>query len=47
MVYINDYTPLMSIINYYPFSDIFGFLCLFSVVFVPTYIIYYARKYNH
>ena len=46
LVYLNDFTPIMSIFNHYPFSAIMGFLCIFSVIFVPVYIIYYARKFN-
>ena len=44
-IYINDYTPLFSmLIN--SFSTVFGLACLFSIFFVPAYIIYYARKFN-
>ena len=46
LVYINDYTPLLLILRYDPFATITGLLCLFSVFFVPIYIIYYARKFN-
>lgn len=46
LVYINDYTPLLSIFRYYPFSTILNLAALFSVVFVPVYIIYYALKFN-
>ena len=46
LVYINDYTPLLSIFNYYPLSTILGFACLFSLFFVPSYIVYYARKFS-
>ncbi len=47
LVYINDYTPLLSILTYDPFAEITGLLCLFSVIFVPAHIIYYARKFNN
>ena len=44
-IYINDYTPLLDIfVN--SFSTVFALACLFSVFFVPIYIIYYARKFN-
>ncbi|WP_407463373.1 CPBP family intramembrane glutamic endopeptidase [Methanobrevibacter sp.] len=46
LVYINDYTPLLSILYHEPFAEVMGLLCLFSVIFVPVYIIYYARKFN-
>ena len=46
MIYIHDFTPLFSIFDVYPFSDLVGYACLFSVFFVPIYIIYYALKFN-
>lgn len=46
LVYIQDYTPLLSILGYEPFSEFVAFACLFSIIFVPVYIIYYARKFN-
>ena len=47
LVYINNYTPLLSILTSDPFAEITGLLCLFSGIFVPAYIIYYARKFNN
>ena len=46
LVYLNDFTPMMNILLSEPFAGITALLCLFSVVFVPIYIIYYARKYS-
>ena len=46
LIYINDFTNLMSLFSFYPFSTILGLACLFSVAFVPTYIIYYAWKFK-
>ena len=46
LVYIQDYTPLLAILQVEPFSDFVPWACLFSVIFVPAYIIYYARKFN-
>ena len=46
LVYIQDYTPFLAILQYYPFAEIVPWACLFSIIFVPAYIIYYARKFN-
>ena len=46
LIYIRDYTPLLSILQMDPFSEFVGWACLFSAIFVPAYIIYYARKFN-
>ncbi|MBE6512021.1 MAG: CPBP family intramembrane metalloprotease [Methanobrevibacter olleyae] len=46
LVYIQDYTPFLSILHMEPFSEFVGFACLFSIIFVPVYIIYYARKFK-
>lgn len=46
LIYIDDYTPLLSLFLKGPLANVFAIACLFSVVFVPTYIMYYAWKYN-
>ncbi len=46
LVYLNDFTPLMYVLTNEPFAVLTGLLCIFSVFFVPIYIIYYARKFK-
>lgn len=46
LVYVQNYTPLLSILQYDPFVEYVIYACLFSVVFVPAYIIYYAHKFK-
>lgn len=44
MLYIHDYTPLFDFIYYDPFNGILGLVALFSLLFIPVYIFYYAVK---
>ena len=44
LIYIQDYTPLLTILQIEPFSDFVVWICLFSVIFVPAYISYYAIR---
>lgn len=46
LVFLEEFTPFLKILTISPISTITFYLTMFSAVFVPAYIIYYAVKYD-